>query len=162
MIQQRLTMEEAEIAVDAALAKAAELGVGSVICVSDAAGWPIVIKRPDNGKPTSVEIAINKAFTAACHKRPTHTYTNAQPGQEAFGIMNMHGGRFAIFVGGWPIEVDGEVVGGIGVSGGHTRRTSPAARPASPRSSSTSASPVDFSKWDDWQPPDGLAAPVAD
>ena len=72
-------------------------------------------------KATSVEIAINKAFTAACHRRPTHTYTNAQSGGEAFGIMNMHGGRFAIFVGGWPIEVDGEVVGGIGVSGGHTR-----------------------------------------
>ena len=90
----------------------------------DAAGWPIVVKRPDNAKPTSVEIAINKAFTAACHRRPTHTYTNAQPGQEAFGIMNMHSGRFAIFVGGWPIEIDGEVVGGIGVSrrahqGGH-------------------------------------------
>ena len=64
---------------------------------------------------------MNKAFTAACHRRPTHTYTNAQSGGEAFGIMNMHGGRFAIFVGGWPIEVDGEVVGGIGVSGGHTK-----------------------------------------
>ena len=117
----RLSMAEAELAVDAALATAKELGVGSVVCVCDAGGWPLVIKRPDNGKPTSVEIAINKAFTAACHKRPTHTYTNAQPGQEAFGIMNMHGGRFSIFVGGWPIEVDGEVVGGIGVSGGHTR-----------------------------------------
>ena len=73
--------------------KAAELGVGSVACVCDAAGWPIAVKRPDNGKPTSVEIAINKAFTAACHRRPTHTYTNAQPGQEAFGIMNMHQGN---------------------------------------------------------------------
>jgi len=120
MIQSnRLSMEEAELAVDAALAKAKELGVGSVIAVVDAAGWPIVVKRPDNAKPTSVEIAINKAFTAACHRRPTHTYTNAQPGQEAFGIMNMHSGRFAIFVGGWPIEVDGEVVGGIGISGGN-------------------------------------------
>ena len=117
MIQlNRLTMAEAELVVDAALAKAAELGIGSVVAVCDDAGWPIVVKRPDNAKPTSVEIAINKAFTAACHRRPTHTYTNAQSGQEAFGIMNMHGGRFAIFVGGWPIEVDGEVVGGIGVS----------------------------------------------
>ena len=67
MIQSnRLSMEEAELAVDAALAKAKELGVGSVIAVVDAAGWPIVVKRPDNAKPTSVEIAINKAFTAAC------------------------------------------------------------------------------------------------
>ena len=37
----RLSLEEAELAVDAALAKAAELAVGSVVCVCDAAGWPI-------------------------------------------------------------------------------------------------------------------------
>ena len=150
----RLSLEEAELAVDAALAKADELGVGSVICVCDAAGWPIVVKRPDNGKPTSVEIAINKAFTAACHRRPTHTYTNAQPGQEAFGIMNMHEGRFSIFVGGWPIEVDGEVVGGIGVSAAATpRRTSPAARPGITAVLEHLGKPPDFSKWDNWQPP---------
>ena len=40
----RLTMEEAEIAVNAALNKARELNVGSVIAVCDAAGWPIVVK----------------------------------------------------------------------------------------------------------------------
>jgi uncharacterized protein GlcG (DUF336 family) len=155
---QRLTMEEAEIAVDAALAKAAELGVASVVCVSDAAGWPIVVKRPDNGKPTSVEIAINKAFTAACHRRPTHTYTNAQSGGEAFGIMNMHQGRFAIFVGGWPIEVDGEVVGGVGVSGGHTREDIACCKAAVTALLAHLGKEADFSKWDAWQPP----APTAD
>jgi uncharacterized protein GlcG (DUF336 family) len=112
-----------------------------------------VIKRPDNGKPTSVEIAMNKAFTAACHKRPTHTYTNAQPGQEAFGIMNMHGGRFSIFVGGWPIEVDGEVVGGIGVSGGHTREDIACCKAGVTAVLEQLGKPVDFSKWDNWQPP---------
>ncbi|MEZ5219575.1 MAG: heme-binding protein [Ilumatobacteraceae bacterium] len=149
----RLTMAEAELMVEAALAKAAELGVGSVICVSDAGGYPIVIKRPDNGKVTSVNIAIDKAFTAACHKRPTHTYTNAQPNQEAFGIMNMHGGRFAIFVGGWPIEVDGEVVGGIGVSGGHTPQDIACCQAGIEALMNHLGKPVDFSKWDNWQPP---------
>ena len=159
MIQtNRLSMEEAELVVDAALAKAQELGVGSVICVSDAGGWPIVIKRPDNGKVTSVEIAINKAFTAACHKRPTHTYTNAQSGGEAFGIMNMHGGKFAIFVGGWPIEVDGQVVGGIGVSGGHTREDIACCKAGITALMEHLGKPADFSKWDTWQPP----APTAD
>jgi uncharacterized protein GlcG (DUF336 family) len=154
----RLSLEEAELAIDAALAKAAELGVGSVVCVCDAGGWPIAIKRPDNGKPTSVEIAINKAFTAACHRRPTHTYTNAQPGQEAFGIMNMHGGRFSIFVGGWPIEVGGEVVGGIGVSGGHTREDIACCKAGITALLEHLGEPVDFTKWDQWQPP----APTAD
>jgi uncharacterized protein GlcG (DUF336 family) len=149
----RLTMTEAELVVDAALAKAKELNIGSVVCVCDAGGWPLVIKRPDNGKPTSVEIAINKAFTAACHKRPTHTYTNAQSGGEAFGIMNMHGGRFAIFVGGWPLEVDGEVVGGIGVSGGHTKEDIACCKAGVTALLEHLGKPVDFSKWDTWQPP---------
>jgi uncharacterized protein GlcG (DUF336 family) len=154
MIQiNRLSMAEAELIVDAALATAAELGVGSVVCVSDAGGWPIVIKRPDNAKVTSVEIAMSKAFTAACHKRPTHTYTNAQPGEEAFGIMNMHQGRFAIFVGGWPIEVDGQVVGGIGVSGGHTREDIACCKAGVTALLEHLGKPVDFSKWDAWAPP---------
>lgn len=149
----RLSLAEAELVADAALAKAAELGVGSVIAVCDPAGWPIVVKRPDNAKPTSVDIAINKAFTAACHRRPTHTYTNAQPGQEAFGIMNMHQGRFAIFVGGWPIEIDGEVVGGVGVSGGHTKQDIACCQAAITALLEHHGKPVDFSKWDNWQPP---------
>jgi uncharacterized protein GlcG (DUF336 family) len=149
----RLTLVEAELMVDAALDRAVELGVASVVCVCDAGGWPLVVKRPDNGKPTSVEIAINKAFTAACHRRPTHTYTNAQPGQEAFGIMNMHGGRFSIFVGGWPVEVDGEVVGGIGVSGGHTREDIACCKAGITALLKELGEPIDFSKWDDWQPP---------
>jgi uncharacterized protein GlcG (DUF336 family) len=73
---------------------------------------------------TGVEIAIAKAFTAAGHRRATHKFNAppggpALPGNEAFGIQAMHPGKFAIFVGGFPIEVDGEVVGGVGVSGGN-------------------------------------------
>jgi uncharacterized protein GlcG (DUF336 family) len=154
MIQNnRLTLAEAELAADAAIAKAVELGIGSVVAVCDNAGWPIVVKRPDNAKPTSVEIAVNKAFTAACHRRPTHTYTNAQSGGEAFGIMNMHGGRFAIFVGGWPIEVDGEVVGAIGVSGGHTKEDIACCKAGVAAILEQLGQPVDFSKWDSWSPP---------
>jgi uncharacterized protein GlcG (DUF336 family) len=100
-----------------------------------------------------VEIAVNKAFTAACHRRPTHTYTNAQPGQEAFGIMNMHGGRFSIFVGGWPIEVEGEVVGGIGVSGGHTKEDIACCKAGIEALMTKLGKTADFAKWDNWAPP---------
>ncbi|HEX4980129.1 MAG TPA: heme-binding protein [Ilumatobacteraceae bacterium] len=154
MIQHnRLSLFEAELVADAAIAKADELGIGSVVAVCDNAGWPIVVKRPNNAKPTSVEIAVNKAFTAACHRRPTHTYTNAQSGGEAFGIMNMHGGRFAIFVGGWPIEVDGEVVGAIGVSGGHTKEDIACCKAGVTAILEHLGAPVDFTKWDSWSPP---------
>ncbi len=70
-----------------------------------------------------------------------------------FPYMNMHGGRFSIFVGGWPIEVDGEVVGGIGVSGGHTREDIACCKAGITALLEQLAKPADFSKWDDWQPP---------
>lgn len=149
----QLTLAEANLMLDAAQAVAEERGVAETICISDAGGWPIAVRRLDGGKPTSVEIAVNKAFTAACHRRPTHTYTNAQPNQEAFGIMNMHGGRFTIFVGGWPIEVDGQVVGGVGVSGGHTADDIACCQAAITALLGSLGKQADFSKWDNWTAP---------
>ena len=114
-----LSLEEAELMLDAAQKKAAEMGVPEVLCVADSAGYPIALRRLNGGKVTSVQIAINKAFTAAGHRKPTHHYKNALPGEEAFGIFTQHEGRFTVFVGGFPIMVDGQCVGGIGASGGN-------------------------------------------
>jgi uncharacterized protein GlcG (DUF336 family) len=116
---QTLTLAEANLILDAAQAKAEELGVAHVLCIADNAGYPIALRRLDGGKVTSVQIAENKAFTAAGHRRKTHTFTNTYPGEEAWGIFTQHGGRITVFVGGYPIEADGEVVGGIGASGGN-------------------------------------------
>jgi uncharacterized protein GlcG (DUF336 family) len=116
---QTLSLAEAELILDAAQKKAEEIGVPEVLCVADAAGYPIALRRLDGGKVTSVQIAMNKAFTAAGHRKPTHHYKNSLPGEEAFGIFTQHEGRFTVFVGGFPIVVDGKVVGGIGASGGN-------------------------------------------
>ena len=120
----RLTLEDARIILEAAEAKAKEIGVAETICVCDDGGHPIALHRMTGARLTGVEIAIAKAFTAAGHRRATHKFNAppggpALPGNEAFGIHAMHPGKFAIFVGGFPIEVEGEVVGGIGVSGGN-------------------------------------------
>jgi uncharacterized protein GlcG (DUF336 family) len=114
-----LSLEEAELMLDAAQKKAAELGVPEVLCVADSAGYPIALRRLNGGKVTSVQIALNKAFTAAGHRKPTHHYKNALPGEEAFGIFTQHEGRFTVFVGGFPVVVDGQVVGSIAASGGN-------------------------------------------
>ena len=50
---------------------------------------------------------------------PTHSYKNALPGEEAFGIFTQHEGRFTVFVGGFPIMVDGQCVGSVAASGGN-------------------------------------------
>lgn len=118
-IVKTLTLAEANLVLDAAQAKAEELGVAHVLCIADNAGYPIALRRMDGGKVTSVQIAENKAFTAAGHRRKTHTFTNTYPGEEAWGIFTQHYGRLTVFVGGYPIEADGEVVGGIGASGGN-------------------------------------------
>jgi uncharacterized protein GlcG (DUF336 family) len=117
-----LTLDEAHLILDAAQKKAAEIGIAHVLCVADNAGYPIALRRLDGGKVTSVQIAMNKAFTAAGHRKPTHNYKNALPGEEAFGIFTQHEGRFTVFVGGYPIFVDGQCVGGIGASGGNSEQ----------------------------------------
>jgi len=114
-----LTLAEAHLMLDAAQKKAEELGVPEVLCVADSAGYAIALRRLNGGKVTSVQIAMNKAFTAAGHRKPTHHYKNALPGEEAFGIFTQHEGRFTVFVGGFPVVVDGQVVGGIAASGGN-------------------------------------------
>jgi uncharacterized protein GlcG (DUF336 family) len=114
-----LSLEEAELMLDAAQKKAEQIGVAEVLCVADTAGYPIALRRLNGGKVTSVQIAMNKAFTAAGHRKPTHHYKNALPGEEAFGIFTQHEGRFTVFVGGFPVVVDEQVVGSIAASGGN-------------------------------------------
>ncbi|MCQ9617747.1 heme-binding protein [Paenalcaligenes niemegkensis] len=120
----RLDQAEARLMVDAAIAKSKEIGVLETVCVVDEGGFPIVLERMDGARITGPQIAWNKAFTAAGHKRSTHLFTTAPdgpalPGNEAFGIQLSFEGKFAAFVGGFPIVVNGEVVGGIGLSGGN-------------------------------------------
>lgn len=120
----KLELEEARLMIDAALRKAKEIGVLETICIADDGGFPIAMDRMNGARITGPQIAWNKAFTAAGHKRSTHLFTTppngpALPGNEAFGIQLSFEGRFAAFVGGFPIVVNGEVVGGVGLSGGN-------------------------------------------
>lgn len=110
---------------EAAIAKAVALRVPETVCITDAGGFPLVLLRMDGARVTGPQIAWNKAFTAAGHKRSTHLFTTppsgpALPGNEAFGIQLSFEGRFAAFVGGFPVVVvDGDVIGGVGLSGGN-------------------------------------------
>jgi uncharacterized protein GlcG (DUF336 family) len=120
----KLELAEARHMVAAAIRKAGEIGVLETVCVVDEGGYPLALERMDRARITGPQIAWNKAFTAAGHKRATHLFNQvpngpALPGNEAFGIQWSFEGKFAIFVGGFPIVVDNEVVGGIGLSGGN-------------------------------------------
>ncbi|MCH7922614.1 MAG: heme-binding protein [Nitrospinae bacterium] len=115
----RMTLADAKIILEAAEGKARQMGVPMDIAVVDDGGNLLAFHRMDGAKITSIDIAINKAFTAAGARTPTHQYADvAGAGGPAFGIHVSNRGRFMIFGGGLPIFVDGQIVGGVGVSSG--------------------------------------------
>jgi uncharacterized protein GlcG (DUF336 family) len=119
----RLTLQGARLIMAAAARRAKSIRVPMDIAVVDDAGHLLVFNRMDGAKLSSIDIAISKAWTAACTRRPTHEYAEiAGPGKPAFGIHVSNHGRFMIVGGGLPIFVDGRIVGGIGCSSGTTQQ----------------------------------------
>ncbi|UXS03282.1 GlcG/HbpS family heme-binding protein [Agrobacterium tumefaciens] len=115
----RLSLADARVLIAGAVAKAEEIGVPMCVAVTDESGQLIAFERMDGGKLTSSIIAQDKAYTAAGAKRSTESYgTVSQPGQPAYGINSAIGGRLLVVAGGLPVIVDGDVVGGIGLSSG--------------------------------------------
>ena len=115
----RLDIKDAGILIEGARAKAQEIGVPMCIAIVDESGNLIAFERMNGGKTTSVTIAQDKAYTAAAARKATHEYNAAcTPGSLAFGIHTSMGGRLCVVGGGYPVEADGEVVGGIGLSSG--------------------------------------------
>ncbi|MDT0683145.1 heme-binding protein [Roseicyclus sp. F158] len=115
----RLDAGEARVLIEGAAAKAREIGVPMCIAITDEGGNLVAFERMDGGKVTSITIAIDKSYTASAAKKATHEYGEiSQPGTPAWGISSAIGGRLMVVGGGLPVVVDGEVVGGIGVSSG--------------------------------------------
>lgn len=113
-------LDAAKLMVDGAQAKAAEIGVPMVISVVDMDGNLVLLHRMEGSLLASLEIAPNKAYTAAALKMPSAAVKElAQEGQELQSIAVSHAGRIVEFGGGLPIyDADGVQIGGIGVSGG--------------------------------------------
>lgn len=114
-----ITLEDARRIIQAGEKKAQEIGQPSNIAVVDHGGNLVAHVRMDGAWIGSVDISINKAFTARAFDVATADLAgNAGPGQQFFGIHASNGGRVMIFAGGVPLRRDGRVVGAVGVSGG--------------------------------------------
>ncbi|MFP3155339.1 heme-binding protein [Lachnospiraceae bacterium ZAX-1] len=99
--------------------KARSLGVNAVIAVANKGARPVAVHCMDDSYIASYDVAFNKAYTCAALKMPTTTLKQlCQPGGELYGIQHTNEGRIIVFGGGVPIEYDGIVIGGLGVSGG--------------------------------------------
>lgn len=114
-----MTMDKARLIVDAAVEKAKHIGQPMNIAIVDAGANLAAFIRMDRAWLGSIDIAINKAFTAKAFNISTlELGGNSQPGGQFYGIHASNHGRVMIFAGGIPIKVHGQVVGAVGVSGG--------------------------------------------
>ncbi len=109
-----LTLDAAKRIAASAEAKAKAQGWPCVISVVDASGSPIMLLRMDDAAVLAgVDLAPGKARTAALFRRPSGALEDAANGQRP-AVLSARG--FVLMRGGLPIEVDGHVVGAIGVS----------------------------------------------
>lgn len=109
-------LEQAKKAIAAAQAEARKNGWPVAIAVVDNAGFLVAYERLDNTQTASVQVAIDKAVSAAMYRRSTKVFQDAVAG--AGGGMRITSLRYASWVeGGLTLMMGGKVVGGIGVSG---------------------------------------------
>ena len=119
----RLTLAGARKMVATATARAEEAGIAISVAIVDAGGHAILVERMDGGRFHTVHSATTKAVCAASNRRPTASQgAQAQPLDvvHAIGLALAAGAeRWTAIEGGYPIFIDDECVGGIGVSGGN-------------------------------------------
>jgi uncharacterized protein GlcG (DUF336 family) len=114
-----MTLEDARRVIAAAEKKAKELGQPMNIAVADEGGNLVSHVRMDGAWLGSIDISINKAFTARAFDISTKDLAaHSQSGGQFFGIHVSNHGRIMIFAGGVPLKKNGKVVGAVGVSGG--------------------------------------------
>ena len=100
-------------------AESVRANVPVAVCVIDIHG-NIILKHRMNGAPTfSIDLSERKAYTSALvGLRTAELSPLVQPGQPLFPLMGLSGGRFCSMGGGAPLKSDGEMIAGVGVSGG--------------------------------------------
>ena len=114
-----LDLADARRLIAAGEKKAVELGIPYNIAVVDAGGGLIAHVRMDKAWLGSVDIAINKAWTARAFDTATDDLAKlTQSGQQGFGLNTTNNSRVVIFGGGIPVKINGVVIGAVGASGG--------------------------------------------
>jgi len=112
-----LPLSLASKAIQASLDACSKDGYKVSVSVADRAGVLRAMSRADGAGPHTVDSSRKKAYTAASFRRPTTELAelmNKVPTLQAFRDLN---DQVLVLGGGLPIEIDGEVVGGIGVGG---------------------------------------------
>jgi len=112
----QLSHNDAMIVIAAIQAELEKEKKGAAIAVSDTRGELVAFLRTDGCRLPSINIAINKAYTAAREQKPSKAVGQASV-EEGFPMTNFGDLRYTAWGGGVPIVYEGEVVGAVGVSG---------------------------------------------
>jgi glc operon protein GlcG len=111
-----VSVENAKKAAAGALAEARKNNWNMAVAVVDTSGNLVYYEKMDNTQLGSAEVAIDKARSATLFKRPTKAFQDSlATGGASLRILSVRG---AVPVdGGYPLVMDGKIVGAIGVSG---------------------------------------------
>jgi len=120
-----VTREAAHALIAAASAATRDMGIAVTIAVTDAGGHLSALARDDRAPFLTVDVAIDKAWTATSFGLATHVWSDVIANPEVAQLA--HQPRLVAVGGGVPIVADGRVVGGIGISGGNARQDREAA-----------------------------------
>ncbi len=120
-----ITRDAAHALIIAASAAARDIGIDVTIAITDNAGHLKAFERADSAAFLTVEVAIDKAWTAASFGLPTHTWTAIISNDVVAQLA--HRPRLVAVGGGCPIMENGKVIGGIGISGGNALQDQQAA-----------------------------------
>ena len=114
-----VTLSVAQAVVEAARARAEEIGVPMNIAVVNDGNNLTAFARMDGAWLGSIDISQNKAYTARSFDMSTKDLAPlAQPNQPLYGIEASNQGQLIVFAGGIPLMDGDDVVGAVGVSGG--------------------------------------------
>jgi len=111
-----INLEQAKKAIAAAQAEARKNSWPVAVAVVDNAGMLVAYERMDNTQTASVQVAIDKAVSAAMYRRSTKVFQDLVAGGGA-GLRSLNLRGASTVEGGLTLMMDGKVVGGIGVSG---------------------------------------------
>ncbi|WP_093089861.1 GlcG/HbpS family heme-binding protein [Pseudonocardia oroxyli] len=112
-----ITYDLAHRIVDAGVTVARDNGHPAVIAVVDAGSQLVALARMDGAAPQSIQLACDKAYTAVGLKLPTQQWNSIALGDAAFAVGVSRIDRFIPYGGGVPLVDDGQIIGGVGVSG---------------------------------------------
>lgn len=128
-VSQAVIADEAvSTAMTAAVAHAKSLGIAINVAVTDSSGVSAGFLRMPGAFLHSIDIAIDKAYTAASFGFPTSQWMKILAGDEALRVGLPLRPRLVVFGGGLPVVENGVRIGGIGVSGGSAEQDEECAR----------------------------------